>query len=282
MKNTILFPADSNYKIFDRELKKEYNAVLSLDLFDVKMFNYNLWIDEKIIDIDDDIKSNKVIYRGFMMKPIEYENFYNDLSTHSINLITKPSEYSKMHIFHNVYDLIKDDTAKSLFFSLDERVNINEIRNHFGKFIIKDFVKSVKNDTFPKCFSSSISQDDLDRYITEFKKYRGKLLTDGICIKEFLNFKYYVDRINEFRVFYMDGNILSISRNSLQVNYSNEPPIELINKYRNLPSNYYTIDFVELEDGNFKIMEVGDGQVSGLSDNQDYEVYYRAMYNCLN
>ena len=282
MKNTILFPADSNYKIFDRELKKEYNAVLSLDLFDVKMFNYNLWIDEKIIDIDDDIKSNKVIYRGFMMKPIEYENFYNDLSTHSINLITKPSEYSKMHIFHNIYDLIKDNTAKSLFFSLDERVNINEIRNHFGKFIIKDFVKSVKNDTFPKCFSSSISQDDLDRYITEFKKYRGKLLTDGICIKEFLNFKYYVDRINEFRVFYMDGNILSISRNSLQVNYSNEPPIELINKYRNLPSNYYTIDFVELEDGNFKIMEVGDGQVSGLSDNQDYEVYYRAMYNCLN
>ncbi|WP_442950781.1 hypothetical protein [Oribacterium sp. WCC10] len=27
-------------------------------------------------------------------------------------------------------------------------------------------------------------------------------------------------------------------------------------------------------------MEAGDGEVSGLSDNQDYEAYFRALYQC--
>ena len=113
-----------------------------------------------------------------------------------------------------------------------------------------------------------------------FYKYRGKLLTGGICIKEFLDLKQYGEKTNEYRVFYINHEIATICRNSGQGNYTPEPPKELIEKYRNLDSLYYTVDYAELEDATWRIVEAGDGEVSGLSDNQDYEQYFRALYQC--
>ena len=53
-----------------------------------------------------------------------------------------------------------------------------------------------------------------------------------------------------------------------------------IKKYANLPSNYYTIDYAQLEDDSWIIIECGDGQVSGLSDSQDYLIYYKNLIQC--
>ena len=58
--------------------------------------------------------------------------------------------------------------------------------------------------------------------------------------------------------------------------------MELIEKYRNLPSCYYTIDYAELVDGTWKVIEAGDGSVSGLSEGQNAEHYYRALYYAWN
>ncbi len=64
------------------------------------------------------------------------------------------------------------------------------------------------------------------------------------------------------------------------MDHATEPPMELLEKYRELNSPYYTVDYAELEDGAWKVIECGDGQVSGLSDGQDYEAYFRALYYC--
>ena len=45
-------------------------------------------------------------------------------------------------------------------------------------------------------------------------------------------------------------------------------------------SPYYTIDFTEIDDGTWRIIEAGDSVGSGVSDNQDYEQYFRAVYQC--
>ena len=79
-------------------------------------------------------------------------------------------------------------------------------------------------------------------------------------------------------MFYANGEILTISRNSGQAKYTHTPPTELIEKYRGLESVFYTVDFAELDNGEWIIIEVGDGGVSGLSDFQDYEEFYRKLY----
>lgn len=90
----------------------------------------------------------------------------------------------------------------------------------------------------------------------------------------------YGERTNEYRVFYINHEIATISRNSGQMDHAPEPPKELLGKYKNLNSPYYTVDYAELENGSWRIVEAGDGEVSGLSDNQDYEAYFRALYQC--
>ena len=76
----------------------------------------------------------------------------------------------------------------------------------------------------------------------------------------------------------IDHEIATLCRNSGQADFTQEPPKELLEKYKNLNSPYYTVDYAELWDGSWRIVEVGDGEVSGLSDNQDYPAYYRALY----
>ena len=39
------------------------------------------------------------------------------------------------------------------------------------------------------------------------------------------------------------------------------------------------MDYAELNDGSFKVIEAGDGSVSGLSENQNAEQYFRALYH---
>ena len=70
MKNVILFPANCDFKIFDRVLKKEYDVVSCLGLFDVYLYDDIIWNESKILKLSKETKSslNKVIYRGYMMR----------------------------------------------------------------------------------------------------------------------------------------------------------------------------------------------------------------------
>ena len=165
-------------------------------------------------------------------------------------------------------------------YPLNEELDIDKIKKSFNRFMVKDFVKSVKGTDFPKYFDKDTSKEDFDKWMKVFYEYRGSLLTGGICIKEYLDLKRYDNKTNEYRVFYINHEIASVCRNSGQGNFTPEVPLELIKKYRFLDSPYYTIDYAELDDGSFKIIEAGDGEVSGLSDNQDYEQYFRALFQC--
>lgn len=280
MINTILFPSSYfSIKEVDEDLKKEYETVKETGLFDVILFGYDKWFNEGklILNHSPSLPCNAVM-RGWMMKPEQYIVFYEKLYSHNIRLITTPEEYTLMHIFPNIYSVFGDDTAKMKIFPLYEQVDIESIKKTFDRFMVKDFVKSVKGTEFPRFFDSSVTQEKFNEYMEVFYKYRGDLLTGGICIKEFLDLKYYDKKTNEYRVFYINNKIASVSRNSGQEQYTNQPPAELLEKYSNLSSRYYTIDYAELSDGTWKVIEAGDGSVSGLSENQNIHSYFRTLF----
>ncbi len=66
------------------------------------------------------------------------------LLNHNIQLITTPAEYDMLHIFPNVYKYFGNDTAKMKTYSSHDRINVNELKTEFSRFMVKDFVKSVK------------------------------------------------------------------------------------------------------------------------------------------
>lgn len=276
----ILFPSSYfSIKEVDEDFKKEYEAVKETGLFDVILFGYDQWFnDEKLVLSYSPYLPCNAVMRGWMMKPEQYAVFYEKLYNHNIRLITTPEEYTLMHIFPNIYNVFGNDTAKMKIFPLYENIDIEIIKKDFKKFMVKDFVKSVKGTQFPRFFDSSITQEKFNEYMEIFYKFRGNLLTGGICIKEFLDLKYYNGKTNEYRVFYINNKIASVSRNSGQEQYTNQPPTELIEKYSNLSSCYYTIDYAELSDGTWKVIEAGDGSVSGLSENQNIYSYFRTLF----
>jgi len=282
MVNTILFPSSffDVHKV-DEDLQTEYDAVQNTGLFDIVLFGYEKWFhQEKLVLTKEPAKTVNAVYRGWMMKPDLYEKFYDQLKEHGICLVTEPEMYTNMHVFPNVYKLVEDDTARMKVYPLHEKIDVERVKQEFPRFMVKDYVKSVKGTKFPKYFDHSVDQNSFNRWMEVFYQYRGDLLTGGICIKEFLDLKQYGDRTNEFRVFYINHEIATISRNSGQMQMTAKPPRELIEKYRNLSSIFYTVDFAELENGTWKIIEAGDGEVSGLSDGQDYEAFFRVLYHC--
>ena len=281
-KLTILFPGNyMDYRVIDDMFRDEYRAVEETGLFDVILFNYDEWLSggRLRLALAESI-TGKVIYRGWMLKPEEYGKLCILLRSHGLLLLTEPSEYANLHLFPRVYPFVINDTARTIMFP-DGKVNVEAVKEQFRRFMVKDFVKSVKGTEFPVFFDRDITQETFDEWMKVFYKYRGNLLTGGICIKEYLDLKCYGDRTNEFRVFYANHQAISIFRNSRQPTYSAEPPKELIERYRNLNSPYYSVDYAELSDGTWKIIETGDGGVSGLSPGQDHTAYYRSLYYAL-
>ena len=281
---TILFPSSYfNDRKIDEELKAEYDAVIETGLFDIVLFSYDKWFNENSLHLNKSVDNMcTAVYRGWMMKPELYNDFYEQLLLKNIHLITPPLKYRLFHIFPHIYPNLMEDTAQMIIYPDAESIQLEEIKRKFPKFMVKDFVKSVKGTDFPQYFDSSITESEFQKYMEIFFKYRGELYTGGICIKEFLSLKHYDSKTNEYRVFYINNNIASIARNSGQGIYAPMPPQELIEKYCNLQSPYYTIDYAELEDGSWKIIEAGDGQVSGLSDGQDYNSYFKSLYQAFN
>lgn len=282
MVSTVLFPSSffDVHKV-DEDLQAEYDAVRNTGLFDVILFGYEKWFhQETLVLTKEPAEPVNAVYRGWMMKPDMYEKFYNQLNERGICLVTEPEMYESMHVFPNVYQLVENDTARMRVFPLHEEIDVACVKQEFSRFLVKDFVKSVKGTEFPQYFDHSVDQTSFNQWMEVFYRYRGDLLTGGICIKEYLDLRRYGERTNEFRVFYINHEIAAISRNSGQMQVTAEPPRELVEKYRNLPSVFYTVDFAELDDGSWKIIEAGDGGVSGLSDGQDHETFFRTLYQC--
>lgn len=263
----------------DEDLQNEYDAAVQTGLYQIIIFGYEKWFQEgKLVLNEKPDTVRNAVYRGWMMKPEQYQHFYDELLAANIKLITSPEEYRLFYVFPNIYPLVEEDTAKMFIYPKGTDIPMDEIKKNFSKFMVKDYVKSVKGTEFPKYFDQTITQEDFQKWMEVFYQYRGNLFTGGICIKEFLSLKQYGSVTNEYRVFYINHEIATVGRNSGQENNAPLPPQELLEKYKQLQGSFYTIDYAELEDGTWRIIEAGDGQVSGLSEMQDYEAFFRTLY----
>lgn len=157
---------------------------------------------------------------------------------------------------------------------LGHRTDAGVINRMFTEFMVKDYVKSVKGTRLPVSFHTPVSQERMDGIVKEFVKLCGDLFTVGIVCKEYVDLARYGGATNEWRAFYLDGNLLNVCRNSNQPTNVAKPPEELVLACSNLGSPYYTVDFAERVDGTWIVVETGDGQVSGLAAAQDPVIYY--------
>ena len=265
MRVTMLFPGDFySLNNVNDNFSAEVDAAVSCDCFDVLLFNFDEYIDGAPLKLSKPAEncSKSLVYRGWMMKPKEYERLYSDLVKLGFDPITKPGSYEKMHCFPNAATSFVGQTPNILVFPAQDgkvEVDASLINSTFDRFLIKDYVKSVKGSSFPSSIQTPVTQEEIDELVKRFVELRGPLFTGGIVIKEYVELKRYGKATNEWREFkFIRGSRVSLERNSNQPKDCPKPPEDYLMTRNQVIAPFYTVDYAELEDGSWTIVEVGE------------------------
>lgn len=189
-----------------------------------------------------------VVYRGWMLSPIEYDNF--SLSVKAIGgiPITSTENYLATHYLPNWYKVIADLTPETVILSLDADWTLELTKLGWGRFFVKDYVKSLKTSV-----GSVIERpDDIHLVTAEMEKYRG-FIEGGLCIRRMEDFL----PNTEQRYFVLRGKPYS-------TNPQAEIPKVVFDCANRITSEFFSVDVVVRSDGQFRVVELGDGQVSDL------------------
>ena len=275
--NHPLYPrkVDMDYEIEYQEARENHKCAL---------FSYEDMEEGKLSLYGEDI-SGLTIYRGWMMKPEMYRKFYYMLEEKGIILINSPEEYERYHTLPGWYNEFAEMTVKSIW---EEKGDVGEILEKSkaleGSYIVKDYVKSRKHEWYDACFISDIKdKENALKVIGNFVERQGDGLVGGIVLREFEKLKqighHEKSRMpisEEYRVFVYAGEILVMDNywnKDSEMSLSEEEldwVLEIVKKIR---SNFVTMDLARKEDGTLIILELGDGQVSGLQEIDEKQFY---------
>lgn len=225
------------------------------------------------------------IYRGWMMNPALYRSFYSLLEERGIILINTPEEYERYHLLPGWYDDFKGETPETVWTSGDSADDVFRMAENLeGSFIIKDYVKSRKHEWYDACFIRDIrDKNAAGKIIRNFIQRQGSGLVGGVVLRKFEKLKQIgfhersgMPLSEEYRVFIYAGKILALDHywtESSVVPISDEEYRWIASVAARIKSNFVTVDIARKEDGSLMVMELGDGQVSGLQQ-LEADVFY--------
>lgn len=276
-----------NKKNVDEDYLEEYQAA-GLN-HTCALFSFEDLENGKLSLYGEDIEG-LTIYRGWMMPPHMYENFYNLLLEKGIQLINSPKEYVKYHLLPGWYRDFEGLTTFSVWSESNNIEDILKIADSLtGTFVVKDYVKSRKHEWYDACFIKDIKDEkESGRILRNFINRQGENFEGGVVLRKYESLKSIgihkesgMPISEEYRIFVFKGEILVADNywsENEEVNISEDEYMWIESIASRIESNFVTIDLARKADGNLIIMEMGDGQVSGLQQIDAYE-FYRAFQN---
>ncbi|MCR6641623.1 MAG: ATP-grasp domain-containing protein [Sporocytophaga sp.] len=284
-------------KQVDPDFENEYSAAVKAELI-TALIRFEALKNEKDVNkslrlVETQPESTKAIYRGWMLSSSDYEIFYNALKEKNIELINSPEQYTSCHYLPNSYKWIEGYTPRSIWTNVSSDFKIDDvlptISNEFGTdpIIVKDFVKSNKHSWKESCFIPDASdREQARKVITNFMRFQGKDLIEGLVFRKFEDLEFLTEHsksgmplTKEYRLFFLRGNLISVFQYWDEGDYQSEqPPLDnFITVAKNIDSNFFTMDIAKKKDGSWIIMELGDGQVSGVPDNAKLLEFYEML-----
>lgn len=238
------------------------------------------------------MSTQQAVYRGWMLKPKEYQQLYDALLQRNLQLINTPKQYQFCHYLPDSYSTIIGFTPKTTFKKLEGAFDIDDFRIELEVFgdapiIVKDYVKSQKHFWSEACFIPDASDSkQVAKVVNRFLELQGKDLNEGLVFREFVELEELTNHsksgmplTKEFRLFVKEGKAIA------QFNYWDEgdyadTSIDLRvfqSVISQVQSCFFTMDIAKTIGGDWIIVELGDGQVAGLPDNADKTVFYASL-----
>jgi len=276
---------------FEEEYKSAVGQGFQIGLISFEDLN-DLKITKSISRIREQEELELAVYRGWMIQPDKYELLYQGLLKKKVKLINTPEEYKTCHYLPSSYEFIKESTPATNWTEIKGNVDFDKVFELTDNFkddpiIVKDYVKSQKHYWTEACFIPKASdKDSVKRVVSKFIDLQGDGLNVGLVFRKFEELEFLTDHsksrmplTKEFRLFFVRGQVIQVFNYWDEGDYGDTKPdltkFEGIGK--KVKSNFFTMDIAKKKNGDWIIMELGDGQVSGLPDNADKDNFYRAV-----
>lgn len=242
----LLFPSDPFEKNKpDESFADEYKAALAIGLncslfasddFDAGEFKPRPRFEE----------NEKIVYRGWMLTPDNYFQLQKSIEAKGAKVLTTAVQYKFCHYLPEWYALCEDVTPKTIFLSKDSDFSTALKNLGWSAYFIKDYVKSLT--TSRGSIAKTIGE--ISEIISLIEKYRGQV-EGGVCVREF------EELLPETEERYFVFNKKAFARDGIVP--------EIVEKIASrINSPFFSVDIVLSNNGNPRLMELGDGQVSGI------------------
>ncbi len=213
-------------------------------------------------------------YRGWMHPSDRYAALAEALSRRGTELLVTPEQYRTAHELPGWYPMFVDVTPASVWrptkpgevLTADDLAALAEPLLP-GSGIVKDYVKSRKHEWEQACFIPDLADAvELTRVVQRFVELQEEFLAGGVVLRAFEAFSKLESVAAEVRVWWLDGEPRLLTPHpdnpfgrGLVPNLDHIGPA-----VQRLGCRFVTTDVALRSDGVWRVVEVGDGQVSDL------------------
>ncbi|MFE7241304.1 ATP-grasp domain-containing protein [Streptomyces sp. NPDC057580] len=231
-------------------------------------------------------------YRGWMIPASRYEELERALTARGCSLMTDASAYRRAHELPGWYEVFAGLTPRSVWrpvavngsasgdeapAALTASVVLAALAEPLGAGpgIVKDFVKSRKHQWHEACYVPELmDRAHLASVAGRFCELQGDSLAGGLVLRAYEPFV----PGGEARVWWVDGEPVLVTAHPDTPDRLPSPALDPVrDAVKQLGCHWVTTDLALRDDGVWRVVEVGDGQVSGLPAGADAAPLFTAL-----
>lgn len=222
--------------------------------------------------------SGPLWYRGWMVPSPAYAALSETLAERGRPLLTSPASYADAHELPGWYPVFEGSTPESVWvpgLPVDYGQVAAAARELGGRgpAIVKDYVKSRKHEWAEACYVPDLGDPTgVERVVRRFVELQGEFLTGGVVLRRFEEFRRDEGgQVVEARVWWLDGDPVLVGPHPDCPDAVVRPELDGAQQLvRALGCRFVTTDLAQAADsGAWRVIEVGDGQVSDLPRGAD-------------
>jgi hypothetical protein len=209
-------------------------------------------------------------YRGWMIPSGRYATLEAALAARGVRLRTTAAAYRQAHELPGWYPAFAPVTPPSVW-TTDLHADLAALVAPLGggPGIVKDFVKSRKHEWTEACFVPDLTDTArLAEVVSTFVERQEDSLAGGIVVRAFEQLD-----PGEARVWWLDGRAVLVGPHPDTPGLVPEPDLSIVPAV----TGFVTTDLARRADGQWRVVEVGDGQVSDLPGSVDPETLIKAL-----
>ncbi len=241
----VLYQSDYFDKKKPDEMFAKEATAFAAQGFSIATFSLDELLSGKAVFHPNLSKDETVLYRGWMLSENNYSHLTDAIAQTGARPYTTKEQYLLAHHIPNWYPLLADLTPETHCFTNLDSIEEDLEKLDWQGFFVKDFVKSLKTSVGSRIESA----EQIQIVMTEMKKFRGEI-EGGLCVRQIEA----IDEASEKRFFVIEGQVYAPDDEQI--------PDVVFEGASRISSNFFSIDVAKRADGQLRIIEIGDGQVS--------------------